>query len=203
MANANADDRRDLAAGIPIGELQDDAMVAGRVGEEDVLVVAHGTDLFAIGAKCTHYHGPLVDGLVVGDTIRCPWHHACFSLRTGEALKAPALDPVSCWRVERADGCIFVRERFDHTPQRRLADRRSSWPNSVAIVGGGGAGLAAASMLRREGYDRPIAIFSGEARPPVDRPNLSKDYLSGQAKADWMPLTPSTVRLFQKYRPFK
>ena len=65
------------------------------------------TTLFAVGALCTHYHAPLADGLIVGDTVRCPMHHACFSLRTGEALRAPALDPIACWRVERVGDTVY------------------------------------------------------------------------------------------------
>ena len=92
----------DLAEGIALAELADGAKLVGHVGEKPVLLVRRGADIFAIGAECTHYGGPLADGLVVDDTIRCPWHHACFDLRTGEALRAPALSPVACWSVEAA-----------------------------------------------------------------------------------------------------
>ena len=87
----------DLALGIPADDLPDGGMLAGHVGEEAVLLARHGTDVFAVGATCTHYGGPLAEGLMVGDTVRCPWHHACFSLRTGEAVRAPAFAPLACW----------------------------------------------------------------------------------------------------------
>ena len=92
----------DLKQGISIDELADGAMLGGHADGEAVLLVRRGGDIHAIGATCTHYGGPLAEGLVEGDTVRCPWHHACFSLRTGEALRAPALNPIACWRVERA-----------------------------------------------------------------------------------------------------
>ena len=76
---------------------------------EQVIVVRRGSELFAVGALCTHYGGPLAEGLVYGDTVRCPWHHACFSLRTGEALRAPALSPVSCWHVEQRDDRLRIK----------------------------------------------------------------------------------------------
>src|SRR3546814_3452427 len=112
MGNAQDVSGPDLAQGIPEADLTDGAMLAGHVGGEPVLVARRGDDCFAIGATCTHYGGPLAEGLAVGDTVRCPWHHACFSLRTGEALRAPALNPVACWRTERRDGRIFVRARL-------------------------------------------------------------------------------------------
>src|SRR5262245_9631094 len=92
---------RDLTVGISAHSISSGTTVLGRVGDEDVLLARAGDRFFAVGAHCTHYHGPLAEGLVVGDTVRCPWHHACFNLETGEALRAPALDPVACWRVER------------------------------------------------------------------------------------------------------
>ena len=182
---------RDLTQGVAIGELTN-RIVQGRVGDEDVLLVKRNADIFAIGANCTHYHGPLAEGLVVGDTIRCPWHHACFSLRTGEPVRAPALDPVACWRVERTSDMVFVREKLPEAgPKPVSSDVSRAWPESVVIVGGGAAGLAAADMLRREGYDRPITMLSADASPPCDRPNLSKDYLAGKAQEDWIPLRPA------------
>src|SRR5262249_19675531 len=111
----------DLTQGIPIDCLADGRMLAGHVGEELVLLVQRGEDFFAVGATCTHYGGPLADGLVVGDTVRCPWHHACFSLKTGEALHAPAFSPLACWKVERRDNTIFVQRKKELLEPRRAA----------------------------------------------------------------------------------
>jgi apoptosis-inducing factor 3 len=173
-----------LMHGVPIASLPSDGKILGTVDGEDVLLVRRGEEFFAVGAHCTHYHGPLAEGLTVDDTVRCPWHHACFSLRTGEALRAPALDPIACWRVERLGDKIFVREKLPPS----TAVHAKNAPSSIVIVGGGGAGLAAADMLRRDGYDGPLTIVSADDSPPVDRPNLSKDYLAGTAQEDWVPL---------------
>ena len=178
----------DLSKGVSAAGLDDGGMLLGHVGDKDVLLVRSGSELFAVGANCTHYRGPLAEGLVVGDTIRCPLHHACFSLRTGEALRAPALDPIACWRVEREGDRIFVRDKIQTTqPIPAIPER----PSSIVIVGGGAAGVAAAEMIRREGYDGPLTMISADADPPVDRPNLSKDYLAGEAQDDWIPLWPA------------
>src|SRR5437764_156474 len=128
---ADADEKRDLTKGIAASELDGDRMILGRVGEDEVLVVKRGAEIFAIGAHCTHYKGPLAEGLLVSDTVRCPWHHACFSLRTGEAVRAPALDPVARWRVETsADGNVVVREKIsDAAASKRPSNGGSSaWP---------------------------------------------------------------------------
>jgi NADPH-dependent 2,4-dienoyl-CoA reductase/sulfur reductase-like enzyme/nitrite reductase/ring-hydroxylating ferredoxin subunit len=177
----------DLRAGIAVSRVPDGAMVVGVVDGEDVLLTRRGDAFFAVGAHCTHYHGPLAEGLVVGDTVRCPWHHACFSLRTGEALRPPALDPVACWGVERVGETVFVREKRDAVSKPAPG---GGAPASVVIVGGGAAGLAAADMLRREGYDGPVTLVTADDAAPVDRPNLSKDYLAGTAEESWIPLRP-------------
>jgi apoptosis-inducing factor 3 len=111
----------DLALGIPTGDLPDGHVLAGHVGDDTVLVACRGGEFFAIGATCSHYGGPLSEGLMVDDTVRCPWHHACFSLRTGEALHAPALSPVACWAVEQRDGKLFVTTKNPASKERRSA----------------------------------------------------------------------------------
>jgi NADPH-dependent 2,4-dienoyl-CoA reductase/sulfur reductase-like enzyme/nitrite reductase/ring-hydroxylating ferredoxin subunit len=180
-------DGPDLAQGVAISTLAEGAMLLGHTQGKPVILVRRGGELFAIGAVCTHYSGPLAEGLLVGDTVRCPWHHACFSLRTGEALRAPALNPVSCWRIEQRDGRAFVREKLKSaSPQPQLA--ASGRPGSVVIVGGGAAGNAAAEMLRREGYAGCLTMLSTDASVPYDRPNLSKNYLAGNAAEEWIPL---------------
>lgn len=193
MADQDIAREPDFRHGISIHDLPDGGIVRGRVDAEDAILLRRGADLFAVGAHCTHYHGPLADGLVAGDTVRCPWHHACFSLRTGEAVRAPALDPIPCWRVERIGDVVFVRDKLAAPGPRSVAasTRSARIPASVVIVGGGAAGLAAAEMLRREGYDGAVTMLSADDSAPCDRPNLSKDYLAGTAPEDWIPLRPS------------
>jgi NADPH-dependent 2,4-dienoyl-CoA reductase/sulfur reductase-like enzyme/nitrite reductase/ring-hydroxylating ferredoxin subunit len=183
----------DLTQAIALATIPDQGMLLGHVDGEPVLLARRGAEVFAIGAICTHYGAPLEQGLLVGDTVRCPWHHACFSLRTGEALRAPALDPVSRWRVEVVRDvarqrtpvdepveAVFVREKlapWEPQPQPPSADL----PKSVVIVGGGAAGNAAAEALRHEGYTGQITMLSADGALPCDRPNLSKGYLAGTA----------------------
>ncbi len=177
----------DFAKGVPLSTLADGAMLLGHAGGEAVLLARRGGEVFAVGAACSHYSGPLAEGLLAGDTVRCPWHHACFSLRTGAALRAPALNPIPCWRVEQRQGTLYVREKTDAPPQPRPP---AGAPASVVILGGGAAGNAAAETLRGEGYAGRITMLSADDASPVDRPNLSKDYLAGSASEDWIPLRP-------------
>src|SRR5258706_2864851 len=182
----------DLAQGIALAQLPDGGKLVGHVGDEEILLVRRGTEIFAVAAHCTHYHGPLGDGLVVGDTVRCPWHHACFDLRTGEALRAPALSPLQCWSVEQRTGKIFVREKRAEPEAKICVAPTGAMPEKVVIIGGGAAGFAAAERLRRAQYQGSIVMLSDDDAPPVDRPNLSKDYLAGTAPEDWVPLRPDS-----------
>ncbi|MGC1464394.1 MAG: FAD-dependent oxidoreductase [Pseudolabrys sp.] len=174
----------DLAQGIPAADLAEGAMLTGHVGADEVLLARQGGRLFALSAHCTHYHGPLVDGILVGDTVRCPWHHAHFSLQTGEAVAAPALSPLSCWKVEENGGKVFVKGKKEEPAPKISAAK----PERIVIVGGGAAGFAAAEMLRRRGFTGSVTMLSNDDSTPVDRPNLSKDYLAGSAPEDWVPL---------------
>ncbi|MGA8901290.1 FAD-dependent oxidoreductase [Bradyrhizobium sp.] len=179
----------DLTQGIASTDFSG-ATLLGHVGEHEVLLVRSGSEIFAIDAHCSHYHGPLADGLVVGHSIRCPWHHACFDLRTGEAARPPALNALSVWQVEHEGDRIFVRRKREQPKSR--GKRPVDAPGKIVIIGGGAAGLAAADMLRRQDFRGSIVMLSSDAAPPVDRPNLSKDYLAGSAPEDWLPLRPDS-----------
>ena len=178
----------DLTEGVAVADFTDGKLV-GHVGDEEVLLIRSGGEIFAIDAHCSHYHGPLADGIVVGETVRCPWHHACFDLRSGEALRAPALSALACWKVEARDGRVFVAGKREQ-PRPRGKTAPANAPGRIVIVGCGAAGFAAAEMLRRREYRGSIVMLSNDGAPPVDRPNLSKDYLAGSAPEDWLPLKP-------------
>jgi NADPH-dependent 2,4-dienoyl-CoA reductase/sulfur reductase-like enzyme/nitrite reductase/ring-hydroxylating ferredoxin subunit len=181
----------DVGAGIPANLLQEGVPLLGHVHAEPVVVVRRGSEVFAIGATCSHYGGPLAEGLVVADTVRCPWHHACFSLRTGEALAAPALSPVASYEVVERAGQVFVTgKRATPGSARHVARPGTAAPRSVAIVGAGAAGTSAADELRHLGFEGGITLIDRDAEAGYDRPNLSKDYLAGTVREEQLPLHP-------------
>ncbi|MGE3839060.1 MAG: FAD-dependent oxidoreductase [Hyphomonadaceae bacterium] len=177
----------DFTLGAPLSDVPEGGVLQGRVGDQSVLAFREGGEVSVVSAKCTHYGAPLAKGLVGDGVVRCPWHHACFDLRTGEALRAPAFDSLNTWQVEVAGDWFFVREPH---PQRHLAKPmpRQGEPKRIVIVGGGAAAFAAAEMLRRLGFGGALTMLSADAAPPCDRPNLSKDYLAGTAAEEWISL---------------
>jgi len=186
MSSAETSPGPDLTLGLDLRDIPDDGVVGGHVGDEAVVLARVDGELVAVGGACSHYGGPLKDGLRVGRTVRCPLHHACFDLRTGAALEAPALAPLDRWKVEQRDGKVFVNEKLaPAAPPRRAT---SGDPKAIVIVGGGAAGFAAAQRLRDLGYAGKLTLLSADAIAPYDRPNLSKDYLAGEADPAWMPL---------------
>jgi NADPH-dependent 2,4-dienoyl-CoA reductase/sulfur reductase-like enzyme/nitrite reductase/ring-hydroxylating ferredoxin subunit len=180
----------DLTQGVPAADVKTGSPLLGHIDKDGVLLAKLADGSYsAIGAECSHYHGPLAEGLVVGETVRCPLHHACFSLRSGEALAAPGLNALPRWKVEQQGDKLFVREKLRPINQTaRTQPAGAKHPDSVIIVGGGAAGEAAASTLRFSGYKGPVTIISAEAGLPPDRPNLSKDFLAGTAPAAWVPV---------------
>jgi NADPH-dependent 2,4-dienoyl-CoA reductase/sulfur reductase-like enzyme/nitrite reductase/ring-hydroxylating ferredoxin subunit len=199
MAEASGElEGPDFEKGCEIGNLRDGEMLLGHAFGEPVLVARRGEELFAIGATCTHYGGPLAKGLMVDCTVRCPWHHARFDLRTGEAIAAPALNNVVCYSIEKRSKRFFVTGKIDKKSERQP----KSSPANVVIIGAGAAGGAAAEMLRREGYDGPITLIGADESLPYDRPNLSKDYLAGNAPEEWIPLRPPEFYREQKIEAF-
>ena len=190
MSGAATAEGPDFSVGIAIADVPPGGTLAGRVGEHPVLLSRLGGELFAVSGTCTHYGAALGEGLIHDGTVRCPLHHACFDLRTGRALHAPALDDLDCWKVRVEGGRAFVENRSACvTHKRAIAAKRV---NKIVIVGGGAAGLACASRLRKLGYGGSITMLSADKDPPCDRPNISKDYLAGTAPEEWMPLRPSS-----------
>jgi NADPH-dependent 2,4-dienoyl-CoA reductase/sulfur reductase-like enzyme/nitrite reductase/ring-hydroxylating ferredoxin subunit len=176
----------DLGQGIAARDVRDGSMLVGHVDGEAVCLARRGGEVFAVSGKCTHYGGPLGEGLIVGETVRCPLHHARFSLRTGEVVAGPALDAIACWNVEQRGDRLLVLGKKPPVPPRAA----SSQAGPIVLLGGGAAGHVAAETLRREGYEGRLTLLAADVAAPVDRPNLSKDYLAGNAPEEWIPLRP-------------
>src|SRR4030095_1712676 len=199
MAEASSElEGTDFEKGFNIDDVADGKMLLGHAFGEAVLVARRGDELFAIGATCTHYGGPLAKGLMVDCTVRCPWHHARFDLRTGEAIAAPALNNVACYEIDKRGEQFFITGKVEEKPMRKP----KSSPATGVTVGAAAAGGAAAEMLRREGYDGPVTLIGADEFLPYDRPNLSKDYLAGAAPEEWIPLRSADFYREQKIDAF-
>jgi NADPH-dependent 2,4-dienoyl-CoA reductase/sulfur reductase-like enzyme/nitrite reductase/ring-hydroxylating ferredoxin subunit len=185
----------DFSLGVDPLQVEEGGLLAGHVSGEPAMLIRRGGEYFVIGSACTHYHGPLADGLLVGDTVRCPWHHACFDIRTGKALRAPALDAIPAWSVELVDNRLYATERLAPVARPKAP---TGGPRSIVIIGAGAAGLAAAATLREEGFDGALVLISADPSAPYDRPNLSKDYLAGSAPEEWLPLRDEAFYRTQK-----
>ena len=204
----------DLAQGIELASVSPGELIAGHAFGEPVLLVHVEPNWFAVGGKCTHYGATLAEGVLVSETIRCPWHHACFDLRNGAASCAPALNDLPSYTVLVENNLVRVtgkrdptrvhsddRPRGNRAPDKVLFDENPIvGPRSVFIVGASAAGIACAEMLRREGYRGPITLADIDPDAPYDRPNLSKDYLAGNAPEEWLPLHPREFFEEQKIR---
>lgn len=179
----------DLALGVDGALLPPGGRLLGHAHGEAVLLVRRGENVHAVGASCTHYGAALAGGAFGEATVRCPWHHATFSLLTGEAVGAPALAPLPCWTVREEGGRLTVTGR--RVPAPAPPQLEGAGPASVLIVGAGAAGESAAEELRRRGYRGPVTLLDADADTPLDRPNLSKDTLAGTAPEDWLWLHPA------------
>lgn len=155
--------------------------------EKPVVLVRVDDDYFAVGGTCSHYGAPLEKGVLKGHTLMCPWHHACFDVRSAARVEPPALNDLPRYDVAVRDGQVVVT--LPHTNEREPQGKATPEDRRVfVIVGGGAAGNAAAEELRRLGFTGRIVLLSAATTVPVDRPNLSKDYLAGEAEPDWIPL---------------
>jgi apoptosis-inducing factor 3 len=177
----------DHSVGAADSLLTDGGMIRLELEGKPIVLARIGADYFAFGGNCSHYGAPLDKGMLKGHTIMCPWHHACFDIRSGTRTEPPALNDLPCYPVRIADDQVVIS--LPHTNEREPQGKLDRSDGRVfVIVGGGAAGNAAAEELRRAGFRGRIMVISASATVPVDRPNLSKDYLAGEAEADWIPL---------------
>ncbi len=180
----------ELSNGVASTDVPDGGRLLGQLGGEAVLLIRRGGEVLAVGATCTHYSSSLGDGHLEGDTLRCPWHHGAFNIRSGEAVEGPAFNALPCWAVSEANGRITLGAK--KPAPTWLPRERAGAPSSVVIIGAGAAGTAAAEEARRRGYSGPVTLVDVDADTPVDRPNVSKDSLAGTAPEDWLWLHPES-----------
>ncbi|XP_021366051.1 apoptosis-inducing factor 3-like isoform X1 [Mizuhopecten yessoensis] len=160
------------------GDLQDGVMKEVALGDGKILLVKEGDDIHALGAQCTHYGAPLAKGAYCKGRVRCPWHGACFNVRTGDIEDYPGLDSIHTFDVSVAEGKVKVKgskaalKTFRR--QRNMCKAKEDSTDSVLIIGGGPASVVCAQTLRQEGFTGQVSIATKEEHLPYDRVKLSK-----------------------------
>uniref|UniRef100_UPI0037E7B826 apoptosis inducing factor mitochondria associated 4 n=1 Tax=Semicossyphus pulcher TaxID=241346 RepID=UPI0037E7B826 len=159
-------------------DLKDGQMKEVTVGEQNVLLVRTQGQYSAVGSKCSHYNAPLVKGALVGDRVRCPFHGACFNVRTGDIEEYPGLDCLPSYKVKVEDGKVYVSINKNSLKlTRRVKAMCSMVPDikhTIVLIGGGPASLVCAETLRQHCYQGRIIIITKDNLPPFDKPKLSK-----------------------------
>ena len=172
------------------GELANGQMKQVSAHGAEILLSRIGGKFQAVGAHCPHYGAPLVDGVLSGERIICPWHHACFNGRTGDLIEPPALDALPRYEVKIENDQVIVRVPNGASDRRTpLMPKRDQQDERVFVIcGGGAAGYTAVQTLREDGFTGRVLMITREKHVPYDRPNLSKEYLQGNAESAWLPL---------------
>ena len=176
-------------------EFTDGEMRQVSVEGKEILLARVNGKFYAVGATCTHYGAPLVDGVLNGERLVCPWHHACFNITSGDLREPPAFDALPRYDVKIENEHVVVRIPVDasdrRTPsmaKRAMTKRDGKDERLFVIAGGGAAGYTAAQTLREDGFTGRVVLITREDQLPYDRPNLSKEYLQGNAEPSWLPL---------------
>ncbi|MBD2756280.1 FAD-dependent oxidoreductase [Spirosoma validum] len=172
-----------------VDDLADGELKEVRVGDTDVLLARADGQFYALYHKCTHYQAPLVKGVLNGHRLVCPWHNACFDIRNGHRLEAPALNGLPTYEVRIENDQVFVRLTTDkESLENPMSAPDEANSETYVIIGSGGAGAFAAEGMREGGFTGKILMLTASGEAPYDRPNCSKDYLQGKAPDEWMPL---------------
>ena len=174
-------------------ELNNGDMKSISIEGNEILLCKIENEYYALDAHCTHYGAPLAEGILNGDRIVCPWHHACFNARTGERVEPPAQDSLTKYetKIEGDSVLIKIPEKFSKNGHNKMVKRDKKNQKQFVIIGGGAAGYSAAQTLREDGFTGRIILITQDKYEPYDRPNLSKDYLAGDAEEFWLPIRSS------------
>ncbi|XP_040194314.1 apoptosis-inducing factor 3-like isoform X1 [Rana temporaria] len=172
-------------------EMKDGEMREFVIEERSILLVKSNGTFSAVGNKCSHYGAPLSKGFLAGDRLRCPWHGACFNVKTGDIEEYPGLDSLPCYKVTLENGSVHIainKKTLENAKRvKAMCRHTASNRSTVAIIGAGPAALVCAETLRQEGYSGKIVMVTRERHLPYDRPKLSK---AMNAKAEDLYLRP-------------
>ncbi|MBB4077705.1 NADPH-dependent 2,4-dienoyl-CoA reductase/sulfur reductase-like enzyme/nitrite reductase/ring-hydroxylating ferredoxin subunit [Lewinella aquimaris] len=177
-----------------LSQLPDGHMHQVKVGEYDVLLANVAGEVYAVENKCSHYGAPLTGGALCQHRVRCPWHHACFDVRTGAQIEAPGMDGLARFAVRVTGDDISVSNepveepRPEKVPERTLPEIDTVEQVDYLVVGGGAAGAYAVEAIRGEDAEGSILFIAKEGLPPYDRTMVSKPYLEKDMPVEKLPL---------------
>lgn len=159
-------------------DLKDGEMREVTVADTKVLLVRTQGQYTAVGSQCSHYNAPLIKGVLIGDRVRCPFHGACFSVKTGDIEDYPGLDSLPCYKVTVRNGQVYVTiDKKSLMQTKRMKEMCSVSPDvkyTVVLIGGGPSSLVCAETLRQNCYQGRIIMITKDTLPPFDKPKLSK-----------------------------
>jgi nitrite reductase/ring-hydroxylating ferredoxin subunit/uncharacterized membrane protein len=111
MVNRNAfrEGPKNFVAAISVNDLPENKPKRVDVQGQPILLVRRGQKIYAVGAVCSHYGGPLEKGKLDGDQIECPWHYSRFSITDGKEKGGPTTSPLPLYDANIQNGQVMVK----------------------------------------------------------------------------------------------
>ncbi|KFQ45556.1 Apoptosis-inducing factor 3, partial [Nestor notabilis] len=124
-----------------------------------MLLVRNKKEFSALSSKCPHYGAPLSKGVLRGERLRCPWHGACFNIKTGDIEEYPSLDCLSCFKVTVEDGKVFV------TAKKKVRTLPAGTRHKQHL----GVGMISTSLICFQDLESNLRVKDTSKRCPLSR----------------------------------
>lgn len=89
--------------------LKTDQMKLLHINDRRIAIARTETGYVAFDDRCSHRGGPLADGVMICETVQCPWHGSQFDTTSGQVKAGPAKEAIKTYSVVDKGGKQYLQ----------------------------------------------------------------------------------------------